>query len=192
MANNKKVKRDFAENFEATEEDMVIEGYALKFESPATHDWTEIIDRHALDNCDMSDVVLRYNHNDTCESLARTRNGSLELEVDDIGLKIRATLIPTTWNKDLFLMIQRKLVTKMSFAFTISEDDWDYKENTRRILGIDKLFDVAVVDNPFYEDTEVYARDLAAYEKEKEEFINAKKLDLAKRKLKLKMEIMSK
>lgn len=35
---NKKVKRDFAENFEATEEDMVIEGYALKFESPATHD----------------------------------------------------------------------------------------------------------------------------------------------------------
>lgn len=192
MANNKKVKRDFAENFEATEEDMVIEGYALKFESPATHDWTEIIDRHALDNCDMSDVVLRYNHNDNCESLARTRNGSLELEVDDIGLKIRATLIPTTWNKDLFLMIQRQLVTKMSFAFTISEDDWDYKENTRRILGIDKLFDVAVVDNPFYEDTEVYARDLAAYEKEKEEFVNAKKLDLAKRKLKLKMEIMSK
>lgn len=71
----------------------------------------------------MSDVVLRYNHNDNCESLARTRNGSLELEVDDIGLKIRATLIPTTWNKDLFLMIQRQLVTKMSFAFTISEDD---------------------------------------------------------------------
>ena len=89
-------------------------------------------------------------------------------------------------------MIQRQLVTKMSFAFTISEDEWDYKENTRRILGIDKLFDVAVVDNPFYEDTEVYARDLAAYEKEKQEFINAKKLDLAKRKLKLKMEIMSK
>ena len=73
-------------------EKMQIEGYAVVFNSPETYDYTEIIDEHALDNTDMSDVVLRYNHNDSFMVLARTRNKSLELNVDEKGLMIDATL----------------------------------------------------------------------------------------------------
>ena len=52
--------------FRAEEQDdkMEIKGYAVVFNSPETYGYTEVIDSRALDNADMSDVVLRYNHND--------------------------------------------------------------------------------------------------------------------------------
>ena len=99
--------------------DMIVEGYAVVFESPETYDYTEVIDEHALDETDMSDVVLRYNHNDSFMVLARTRNKSLQLTVDDKGLKIRAALIDTTQNRDIYKMIQSGLLDKMSFAFLV-------------------------------------------------------------------------
>ena len=62
---------------------MEIKGYAAVFNSPETYDYTEVIDSKAFDGADMSDVVLRYNHNDSFMVLARTRNKSLQLDVDD-------------------------------------------------------------------------------------------------------------
>lgn len=166
-------------------EEMVIEGYAVVFESPATHyGYTEIVDKNAFDICDMRDVCLKYNHNDSFLNLARTRNKSLQLMVDDKGLKIRANLIDTTQNRDIYKMVQAGLLDKMSFAFTVSKEEWDYETDTRRILEIDKLFDVSVVDVPFYESTEVYARSKENYEEEKEKY-NQKKLEFEKQKMKL-------
>ena len=74
--------------FRAVEDNdkMEIKGYAVVFNSPETYGYTEVIDSHALDETDMSDVVLRYNHNDSFMVLARTRNHSLNLEKDDKGL----------------------------------------------------------------------------------------------------------
>ena len=40
------------------EEEMIIEGYPVIFNSPATHGYTEIISERAFDNTDMTDVVL--------------------------------------------------------------------------------------------------------------------------------------
>ena len=40
-------------------DEMIIEGYPIIFNSPATHGWTEIIDERALDNTDMTDVPLK-------------------------------------------------------------------------------------------------------------------------------------
>lgn len=166
-------------------EEMVIEGYAVVFESPATHyGYTEVVDRNAFNTCDMRDVCLRYNHNDGFLNLARTRNKSLQLTVDDKGLKIRAVLIDTTQNRDIYKMIQSGLLDKMSFAFTVSKEEWDFETDTRRILEIDKLFDVSVVDVPFYESTEVYARSKENYEEEKEKY-NQRKLEFEKEKMKL-------
>ena len=166
-------------------EEMVIEGYAVVFESPATHyGYTEIVDRNAFSICDMQDVCLKYNHDDSFLILARTRNQSLQLTVDDKGLKIRAVLIDTTQNRDIYKMIQSGLLDKMSFAFTVKREEWDYDTDTRRILEIDKLYDVSVVDVPFYESTEVYARSKENYEEEKEKY-NQKKLEFEKEKMKL-------
>lgn len=140
---------------------MHIEGKAVAFESPETY-WgeTEVIDAHALDEADMSDVVLRYNHNDTQYTLARTRNNSLRLEIKEDGLYFDADLIDTTTNKDAYKMIQAGLLDKCSFAFNVVEDKYNEEEHLRTITKIGRLFDVALVDFPFYNDTMVEARNL--------------------------------
>lgn len=145
-----------------TEDDtMILEGKAVAFDSPETYyGETEVIDKHALDECDMSDVVLRYNHNDSQYTLARTRNKSLELDLREDGLYFIATLIPTTTNKDAYLMVQSGLLDRCSFAFTIEEYDYNEKKNLTTITKINKMFDVAIVDFPFYNDTMVEARSL--------------------------------
>ena len=137
---------------------MIVEGYAITFNSPATHGYTEIISDKALDNTDMSDVPLKYNHEDSHLIMARTRNHSLELKKDEKGLFIRAELIDTQSNKDIYKSIKAGLIDKMSFAFTTRGDEYDYDTDTRTITDIEKLFDVSVVDMPFYDSTSVYAR----------------------------------
>ena len=108
LAKNLEVRQD-----EDNEEKMTVEGYAVVFDSPATHGFTEIIDRNAFNGCDMKDVCLKYNHNDTHLILARTRNNSLQLTIDDKGLFIHADLIDTTSNRDIYKMIQAGLLDKM-------------------------------------------------------------------------------
>lgn len=188
--------RMLAENFRALDSDegkMIIEGYAVVFDSPATHGFTEIIDRNAFNGCDMKDVPLKYNHDDSHLILARTRNNSLQLIVDDKGLKIRAELIDTTSNIDIYKSIQAGLLDKMSFAFTVAEEDWDYSTDTRTILAIDKLYDVSVVDVPFYDTTSIYARALSTLENGKKELENLKeqnKRELARKKLELRLKLL--
>lgn len=180
---NKEVRLVELRSAEGAEEAMIIEGYAVVFDNPATHyEYTEIVDRNAFNNCNMQDVCMKYNHLDTFPILARTRNHSLELIVDDKGLKIRASLVDTTNNRDVYKMIKNKLLDKMSFSFHVSKHEWDNDTNTRRILEIDKLFDVSVVDVPFYDNTEVYARNLKDFKDEVEE---QRKIELEKEKAKL-------
>jgi HK97 family phage prohead protease len=153
---------------EGDSEKMILEGYAIVFDTPATHyGFTEIIDRSALIRADMKDVPLRYNHNDQNLIMARTRNNSLVLTVDEKGLFIRSELIDTQSNRDLYKSVQAGLIDKMSFAFSTAKDEWNYDNNTRRVLEIDKLYDVSVVDTPFYESTSIYARALSDLDEHK-------------------------
>lgn len=159
------------------EDKMIIEGYPITFNSPAKHGYTEIISDKALDNCDMSDVPLKYNHEDSHLIMARTRNGSLTLTKDTIGLKMRAELIDTQSNKDIYKAIKAGLIDKMSFAFTVRGEEYDYDTDTRKIIDIDRLYDVSVVDIPFYDSTSVYARSLdnsSDYEEKRKELRAAK------------------
>lgn len=141
MAVKKKIgETRFLQEFRAAgvNDEMILEGYAVIYDVPATHEcgngyqFTETIQRGALDNCDMSDVPLKYNHNDGHMILARTRNGSLELIRDDRGLKIKATLIDTTSNRDIYKAVESGLLDKMSFSFTVAEhgDVWSYGDNS--------------------------------------------------------------
>lgn len=164
-------------------EEMIVEGYAVVFESETDLGWCkEIISRNAFSNCNMQDVCMKYNHLDTYPIMARTRNKSLELIVDDRGLKIRAKLAPTQANKDIYTLIQNGTLDKMSYAFTVSKDEWDYELDTRRILEIDKLYDVSVVDVPAYDSTEIYARNKEQFEEEKQKYEERKKLEFEKKK----------
>lgn len=150
-------KVDLQFRAETTEDEkMEIKGYAVVFNSPETYGYTEIISEKALDDADMSDVVLRYNHNDSFMVLARTRNNSLKLEKDEKGLFMNATLQDNiTEHRNIFNAIDSGLIDKQSFAFTVEEDEYDYDTDTRTITKIGKLFDVSVVDQPFYNATDV-------------------------------------
>lgn len=166
---------------------MIVEGYAVVFDSVTDVGYRkEVIDRNAFNCCDMSDVCMKYNHEDNVLIMARTRNNSLQMVIDDKGLKIRAELIDTQNNKDIYKMIQAGLLDKMSFAFTVSSEDMDYSTDTRRITSIDKLYDVSVVDVPAYDTTEIYARNKEKFEEEKRKYIEQKerynKLELEKKK----------
>lgn len=135
---------------------MEIKGYAAVFNSPETYDYTEVISDKAFDEADMSDVVLRYNHNDSFMVLARTRNKSLNLNVDEKGLFIDAKLQDDiTDHRNIFNAIKSGLIDKQSFAFVVDEDEYDYDTDTRTITKIGKVFDVSVVDQPFYNATDV-------------------------------------
>lgn len=156
-------KLDMQFRAEDTEDDkMEIKGYAAVFNSPETYDYTEVIAPTAFDKADLSDVVLRYNHNDNFMVLARTRNKSLKLSVDEKGLFIDATLQNNiTEHRDIFNAIKSGLIDKQSFAFIVDEDEYDYDTDTRTITKIGKVFDTSVVDQPFYNETDVsVARDI--------------------------------
>lgn len=185
---------------------MIVSGYAAVFNQPTLigteeDGFYEIIDRNAFDECDMDDAVLKYNHGDTKGVLARTRNGSLQITVDDYGLFIRAELIDTTDNIDIYKCIKAGLLDKMSFAFTVKEQQVDRSQNpmTRIITKIDKLWDVAAVDVPAYNGTSIYARskeilertlenklELESSETSLERDVKLKELELRKRKFKFK------
>ena len=146
---------------------MEIKGYAVVFNSPETYGYTEVISDKALDEADMSDVVLRYNHNDSFMVLARTRNNSLKLEKDNTGLMIDAVLQDDiTDHRNIYNAIKSGLIDKQSFAFSVDEDEYDYDTDTRTITKIGKLFDVSVVDQPFYN-----ATDVSVARKENDEFL---------------------
>lgn len=175
------------------ENKMKIEGYAVVFDSPSHPiygEWIEYIDRNAFNGCDMKDVVLRYNHKDSFPIMARTKNQSLQLIVDDRGLRITAELIDTASNRDLYKSIQEGLVDKMSFRFSVSKNDWDYSTTPtiRRILQFDKIFDVSIVDEPAYEATEVYARSKEEVQEEKRKY-EQEKFNFEKEKIKMLLSI---
>lgn len=171
-------------------ERMIVEGYASVFDSPTDLGyWTEVIEKTAFDECDMTDVCMKYNHEDNVLIMARTRNGSLQLSTDSIGLKVRAELINTTQNVDIYKMIKAGLLDKMSFAFSVKEAKWQFgqdgESDVRRITKIDKLFDVSVVDFPAYDSTSIYARSQIQCDKEREELKKTQQIEVDKMKLKL-------
>lgn len=137
-------------------EGLHVEGYAAVFnektllwESPYSGiKYYEVIDRNAVDaNTDMSDVILRYNHSDAALILARTSNGSMKIAADERGIKVEADIAPTTAGKDIYQLIKRGDINKMSFAFTVDKDDWENdsaaKEQTRTIKHIDMIVDAS-------------------------------------------------
>lgn len=170
----------------ASEDDgMVVEGYAAVFDTVTDLGWMhEVIDRHAFDNADMSDIVMKYNHENSVLPMARTRGGSLQFTIDEHGLKIRAKLPETSVNRDIYTLIKEGVLSKMSFAFTVRSEEYDYDTDTRKILEFDKIFDVSVVDVPAYETTEIYARNKEQYEEEKRKY-GERKIAFEKQKLEL-------
>lgn len=125
-------------------------------------EYGEIIERSALDGADMSDVILRVEHQGAV--LARTRNGSLKLSVGPDGLDIEADMDQTEEARGLYESVKNGLYDRMSFAFIVAQggETWDRESRTRHVTKIAKILDVALVAFPAYNGTQVNAR--AAFE----------------------------
>ena len=151
---------------------MIVEGYATTFNQPYEL-WrdnemivSEQVDRNAFAETDMSDVIMQYDHEGRV--FARIANGTLQLESDDHGLKIRANLGGTEIGRQLFEEIRGGYTNKMSFGFTVSADerrtakDGDGKITVlRTITKIGKLYDVSAVSLPANDATEISARTIS-------------------------------
>ena len=182
---NEKQRRSIVE-FRAAEtaernEAMVIEGKAISFDSPTLIfssngvDYFEQIDRHALDNADISDTCLRYNHRDTVPILARMRGGSLMIDIREDGVYFRAELFNTTSARDCYELV-RQGVLQCSFGFILPENGgytYDADTHTRTITRIDRLIDLSIVDIPAYKDTFVSARDLFSLDSERQAMLES-------------------
>ena len=147
----------------------IVEGYATTFNQPYQL-WrdkemtvNEQVDRNAFAETDMSDVIMQYDHEGRV--FARIANGTLELEADEHGLKIRANLGGTEIGRQLFEEIQGGYTNKMSFGFTVTGEERRTSKDAdghitvlRTITKIGKLFDVSAVSLPANDATEISAR----------------------------------
>lgn len=146
---------------EAQEPDYIVRGYASTFMEPYElyredgYTVREQIDPHAFDDCDMSDVIMQYDHQGRV--FARTSNDTLDLEIDDTGLRMeRAYLGGTDIGRQLYQEIRGGYTTKMSFGFRVQEDTREITEDyetgevdvLRTITQVSKLYDVSAVSLP--------------------------------------------
>lgn len=161
--------------------DFYVEGYATTFNQPYVLgkmdgvEYREIIDAHALDGADMSDVIMQYDHQG--KVLARQSNGTLIVQPDARGLFVAADLSKSNAAKDMYEEIQNGLVTKMSWAFIVDSDSYDSATHTRTILKISKVYDVSAVSIPANSSTDISARSYAEgrAEAEKQELLERRK-----------------
>lgn len=145
-----------------------ISGYAAVFNSTSNDlGFIETIDPGAIteDTILRSDVVATMNH-DQEKVLARSKygQGTLHLTVDERGLKYEYEAPNTTLGNDLVEMIKRGDLDSASFAFTVSQDEdaqkWEKRDGQyyRTIYKIDKLFDIAAVWHPAYDEASTTLR----------------------------------
>ena len=113
----------------ASENEMIIEGYPIVYESVTDiGGWfKEVISRGAATSAlARSDEFVLFNH-DSNYPLARRSNGTLEATEDEHGVKIKADLSGSARGRETHEMIKNGLIDKMSFAFTVEKEEWEYK-----------------------------------------------------------------
>lgn len=184
-------------------DERFVEGYATVFgEEYLLYDCGdyrvfEKIDMHAFDDCDMTDVIMQYNHEGRV--MARTRNGTLELTADTKGLHIRANLGGTELGRGLYDEISGGYTDRMSFGFLVDEDKREITENRetgittvlRTITKIKKLFDVSAVSIPANDATEISARSFTdgVIRDIKQELLERRRSEYKRKKLELLLEV---
>ena len=124
----------------------VLEGYASTTEQPyemwdTFGPYNEIVSKSAFDKTLAADplVVFRFNHAGT--PMASTRNGRLELSVDNVGFKDLAYLNPQRDDVQLLMHAVRDGdVTEQSFMFQIDDGTWseDFAEFRINEVSLDR------------------------------------------------------
>ena len=148
---------------------MTVEGYAMLYDQPSVPmPFVEYIDRGALDNVDLSKVLLLYGH-DLNSVLARSDAENLQLRADDKGLWFRATLPDTTLGRDTYTNVANGNLKGCSVGFKIGDDKWlqgNDGQVIHHIRSFDQLIEISITPIPAYTETSVdVQRSLEAFMK---------------------------
>lgn len=148
---------------------MTVEGYAMLYDQPSVPmPFVEYIDRGALDNVDLSKVLLLYGH-DLNSVLARSDAENLQLRADDKGLWFRATLPDTTLGRDTYTNVANGNLKGCSVGFKIGDDKWLQGNDGKvihHIRSFDQLIEISITPIPAYTETSVdVQRSLEAFMK---------------------------
>jgi HK97 family phage prohead protease len=143
-------------------------GYAAVWDTPSVDfgGFVETIARDAFTRT-LADKSIRrhafWNH-ETRLVLGSEANGSLVLRQDNVGLWYECWPQPTSYANDLLLLLKSGDVCKSSFGFTMSKNQYRWEDSpgvVKRVVVDPDLFEVSVVTEPAYPDTEAMARFLA-------------------------------
>ena len=158
-------------------QNMDISGVAAAFNQPSIKgDFTEYVDQNALNNVDLSQVVLLYAH-DFSNILARADAGTLQTSIQPDGLHFNAQLPDTQLGHDTYTNILNGNIKGMSFGFKIAPggDSWSVNSqgNTIHTINkIDQVFELSLTPIPAYTETSVQVqRDLAQFLSSKKEVV---------------------
>lgn len=163
-------------------EELLLEGVPIVFDTPTIINtefgsYTEIIRSGALNNADLSDVKLLYNHDVNKLPLARTPK-TMRFNLESTGLRMAANLPNTEEGKSVYTSIKRGDLSGMSFAFKVplGGDTFDAKTNTRTITTIEKVYEFSITPFPAYPQTSIEARTSIQGTREKQNNINQLKI----------------
>jgi len=157
-------KRDFKNEVRQDEsggKDLIIRGYAIVFNDrtkiydPYYGEYVEEILPTALEGTDLNEVYLFFNHNS--ENVLGKAGINLKLEIDEKGLFFEVNLPNTQLARDVYNLVEAKIIDGMSFGFC-SSDYVDPVSNTRVIEHIDVLGEISIVTFPAYKDTAVIVK----------------------------------
>lgn len=167
-------KRNLTTNSVEIREDdegkRTLTGYAIKWEMKSvTMGWRrfrEQFKRGAFtESLTNEDQLALWSH-DTSKVLGRTKNGTLRLFEDEIGLRFELDLLDTTLGDDAYKTIKRGDVDGVSFGFQMLKQEWDEADpdNVIRTVTKAKLLEISPVAFPAYPDSQISARSKDPYE----------------------------
>ena len=127
----------------------------------------EEISAGAFDDILNDDVRCLFNH-DPNYVLARSSNGqgTLRLSIDEAGLRYSYKTPNRTYALDLEDAIRTGDISQSSFAFKVKDDVWTERSGDiplRTITKMERIYDVAPVTYPAYQDATVGKRSLEGF-----------------------------
>jgi len=159
----------------------ILEGYASVFNhrSKLIFDWGdtyfEVIEPGAFDDAlraENLNVIATVNHRRDL-MLGRTKSNTLRLTVDERGLKYDIDIPDTSLGRDTKIQVERGDFFESSFVYTVQRENirWDETEDgvpVRYIKKVDRLYDVSIVTDGAFSNTDIAAREYKEYREQKE------------------------
>lgn len=187
MTIQKAEKRELTNQIEIREDESgrTLHGYAVKWEmkSQTLGYWRRFKEQFRkgafAESLTNDDQRALWSH-DPSKVLGRTKNGSLRLFEDNIGLRFELDLPNTTLGNDAYETIKRGDVDGVSFGFVMQKEEWDESDldNVVRTITKAKLLEISPVAFPAYPDSQVSARSHDPYKAHYDERIRRRKLIL--------------